>query len=63
MKYLADFICRPFTPVRGAGVICVTHRHGRKLQILDRTGPGMDHPVMSNCPENRYLKVVWAVVV
>jgi len=44
-------------------VIGVAHRHGRKLQILDRTGPGMDHPVMSNCPESRYLKVVWAVVV
>lgn len=44
-------------------VIGVAHRHGRKLQILDRTGPGMDHPVMSNCPESRYLKVVWAMVV
>jgi 23S rRNA (cytosine1962-C5)-methyltransferase len=44
-------------------VIGTAHRHGRKLQILDRTGPGMDHPVMSNCPESRYLKVIWAVVV
>ncbi len=44
-------------------VIGTAHRHGRKLQILDRTGPGMDHPVMSNCPESRYLKVVWAIVV
>ena len=44
-------------------VVGVAHRHGRKLQILDHTGPGMDHPVMSNCPESRYLKVVWAVVV
>lgn len=44
-------------------VIGVAHRHGRKLQIIDRTGPGMDHPVMSNCPESRYLKVIWAVVV
>lgn len=44
-------------------VIGVAHRHGRKLQILDRTGPGLDHPVMSNCPESRYLKVVWAIVV
>ncbi len=44
-------------------VIGVAHRYGRKLQILDRTGPGMDHPVMSNCPESRYLKVIWAVVV
>ncbi|TDU72807.1 23S rRNA (cytosine1962-C5)-methyltransferase [Prosthecobacter fusiformis] len=44
-------------------VIGVAHRYGRKLQILDRTGPGMDHPVMSNCPESRYLKVIWAIVV
>lgn len=43
-------------------VIGAAHRQGRKLQILDRTGPGMDHPVMSNCPESRYLKVVWAIV-
>lgn len=44
-------------------VMGVAHRHGRKLQILDRTGPGMDHPVMSNCPESRYLKVIWSIVV
>ncbi|MDZ4286780.1 MAG: class I SAM-dependent rRNA methyltransferase [Prosthecobacter sp.] len=44
-------------------VIGSAHRQGRKLQILDRTGPGLDHPVMSNCPESRYLKVVWAIVV
>jgi len=44
-------------------VIGSAHRQGRKLQILDRTGAGPDHPVMSNCPESRYLKVVWAVVV
>ena len=43
-------------------VIGAAHRQGRKLQILDRTGPGMDHPVMSNCPESRYLKAVWAIV-
>jgi len=35
----------------------------RRLQIFDRTGPGVDHPVMSNCPESRYLKVLWARVV
>jgi len=35
----------------------------RKIQILDRTGPGWDHPVMSNCPEGRYLKVIWARIV
>lgn len=43
-------------------IIGSAHRHGRKLQILDRTGPGHDHPVMSNCPESRYLKVLWAIV-
>ncbi len=36
------------------------HRAGRRLQFLERTGPGADHPVMSNCPEGRYLKVLWA---
>src|SRR5688572_28634875 len=43
-------------------VIGLAHRNGRKLQILDRTGAGPDHPVMSNCPESRYLKVLWARV-
>ncbi len=38
------------------------HRAGRRLQFLDRTGAGPDHPVMSNCPESRYLKVLWARV-
>ncbi|MFM8421251.1 MAG: class I SAM-dependent rRNA methyltransferase [Verrucomicrobiota bacterium] len=43
-------------------VVRSAHRVGRKLQFLDRTGPGEDHPVMSNCPESRYLKVLWARV-
>lgn len=43
-------------------VVGLAHRSGRKLQILDRTGAGPDHPVMSNCPESRYLKVLWARV-
>ncbi len=38
------------------------HRAGRRLQIIDRTGAGADHPVMSNCPESRYLKALWSVV-
>ena len=42
--------------VRGA------HRESRRLQILDRTGPGLDHPVMSTAPEGRYLKVIWTRV-
>ena len=44
-------------------VIKGVHRLGRRLQIFDRTGPGVDHPVYSNCPESRYLKVLWARVV
>ena len=35
------------------------HRAGRRMQYLDLTGPGGDHPVFSNCPESRYLKVYW----
>ena len=42
--------------------IRAAHRVGRKLQFVDRTGAGEDHPVMSNCPESRYLKVLWARV-
>ncbi|HNQ89411.1 MAG TPA: class I SAM-dependent rRNA methyltransferase [Verrucomicrobiota bacterium] len=38
------------------------HRSGRRLQFLDRTGAGPDHPVLSNCPESRYLKVLWTRV-
>ncbi|MDQ8203531.1 class I SAM-dependent rRNA methyltransferase [Pelagicoccus sp. SDUM812003] len=45
-----------------AMVIRSAHRAGRRLQILDRTGAGADHPVMSNCPESRYLKALWSVV-
>jgi len=43
-------------------VIRGAHRKARRLQFLDRTGAGSDHPVMSNCPESRYLKVLWARV-
>ena len=38
------------------------YRLGKRLQFLDRTGAGADHPVMANCPESRYLKVIWARV-
>jgi len=41
-------------------VIKAAHRLGRRLQFLDRTGAGPDHPVFSNCLEGRYLKVLWA---
>jgi 23S rRNA (cytosine1962-C5)-methyltransferase len=44
-------------------VIKGVHRLGRRLQIFDRTGPGVDHPVFSNCLESRYLKLLWARVV
>jgi 23S rRNA (cytosine1962-C5)-methyltransferase len=43
-------------------VIRGAHQQGRRLQILERTGPGGDHPVISNCFETRYLKVIWARV-
>jgi len=42
-------------------VIRAAHKAGRSLQILDQTGAGPDHPVASNCPETRYLKVIWAI--
>jgi 23S rRNA (cytosine1962-C5)-methyltransferase len=43
-------------------VIKAAHRLDRRLQFLDRTGPGPDHPVYSNCLESRYLKVLLARV-
>jgi 23S rRNA (cytosine1962-C5)-methyltransferase len=46
-----------------AHVIKAAHRQNRRLQFFDRTGPGVDHPVYSNCLESRYLKVLWARVV
>ncbi len=45
-----------------AHVIKAAHRQNRRLQFFDRTGPGVDHPVFSNCLESRYLKVLWARV-
>ena len=44
-------------------VIKAAHRQARKLQFLEQTGPALDHPVFSNCPESRYLKVLWTRVV
>ncbi|HAB14885.1 MAG TPA: class I SAM-dependent rRNA methyltransferase [Verrucomicrobiales bacterium] len=43
-------------------VIRAAQKMDRQLQILDRTGAALDHPVMANCPEGRYLKVIWARV-
>lgn len=58
------FSCSGLMPVEQFEelVIGIAHRNGRKLQILERAGPGPDHPVMSNCPESRYLKSLWARV-
>lgn len=33
------------------------HRLNRRMQFFDRTGPGIDHPIYSNFPESRHLKV------
>lgn len=44
-------------------VIKAAHRQNRRLQFFDRTGPGTDHPVYSNCLESRYLKVLWSRVI
>ncbi|OIR07315.1 ribosomal RNA large subunit methyltransferase I [mine drainage metagenome] len=44
-------------------VIKAAHRLNRRLQIIDRTGAGGDHPVYSNCLDSRYLKVLWTRVV
>ncbi|MCX6938995.1 MAG: class I SAM-dependent rRNA methyltransferase [Verrucomicrobia bacterium] len=43
-------------------VIKGAHRLNRRLQFIERTGPGADHPVYSNCLESRYLKLLWARV-
>lgn len=43
-------------------VMRAAHRLNRRLQFLDRTEAAPDHPVMSNAPEGRYLKVIWARV-
>lgn len=44
-------------------VIKGAHRNGRRLQFFDRSGAAPDHPVMSNCLDSRYLKVLWARVI
>ncbi len=43
-------------------VIKAAQRLGRRLQILEMSGPGWDHPFLSTYPEGRYLKVIWARV-
>jgi 23S rRNA (cytosine1962-C5)-methyltransferase len=41
-------------------IISAAHRQNLRLQIINRTGAGGDHPTISNYPESRYLKVIWA---
>lgn len=43
-------------------VIKAAQRLGRRLQIVQMSGPGWDHPFLSTYPEGRYLKVLWARV-
>lgn len=43
-------------------VIKAAHRERKRLQFFDRTVAGPDHPVMSNCLESSYLKLLWARV-
>ncbi len=44
-------------------VIRAARRAKVMLQIFSETGAGPDHPVMMNCPESEYLKVIWSRVV
>jgi len=43
-------------------VHAAANRLRRSLQIVDQSGAAADHPVMANCPESEYLKVVWGRV-
>jgi 23S rRNA (cytosine1962-C5)-methyltransferase len=43
-------------------VHAAANRLRRPLQIVDQSGAAPDHPVMANCPESEYLKVVWGRV-
>jgi len=43
-------------------VTTAAHKGQRRLQIFERSGPGPDHPTLSNYPESRYLKVLWSRV-
>ena len=38
------------------------HRLRVARQVLRMTGPGADHPVMTDCPESAYLKCMWCRV-
>lgn len=43
-------------------VIRAARRAKAMLQIFAESGAGSDHPVMMNCPESEYLKVIWSRV-
>ncbi len=43
-------------------VTTAAHRQNIRLQTFNRTGPGPDHPTLSNYPESRYLKLLWSRV-
>lgn len=34
-------------------------RAGRELQLFDQSGAAPDHPMLLDCPESAYLKVLW----
>ena len=45
-------------------LVCrAAHKEKKRVQFFDRTGACGDHPVLSNCPESRYLKVLWTRVI
>jgi 23S rRNA (cytosine1962-C5)-methyltransferase len=52
-----------FSPEDFFNVVKGAARGARKrVQILRQTGPGADHPVMTDCPESSYLKCLWTRV-
>ena len=56
--------CSGLLPVEEFGSIIRRAAHqagesGRRMQILERSGAGGDHPVLTDCPETEYLKACW----
>jgi 23S rRNA (cytosine1962-C5)-methyltransferase len=52
-----------FSPEDFFNVVKGAARGARKrVQVLRQTGPGADHPVMTDCPESSYLKCLWCRV-
>jgi 23S rRNA (cytosine1962-C5)-methyltransferase len=46
-----------FNVVKGAA-----RSANKRVQVLQATGPGLDHPVMTDHPESAYLKALWCRV-